>query len=289
MLRFMPLLSRAMIAVCLFLGGCGQNYFGLTAELTPEEASMPEAEYYSTEFTAIPDEVMDGLALGSVSAKETLPFEEINRLIQPGYLPLENGYSLLDDGTAYVAVRTFFPEATKEMIHWWFWWHALKDIRYKIWCPESHYAIGAADMDQLTDERLSDEERYLNNPQYPVEDIGSGRMNLSMRFVPPETFGFEVSKFTERGIAAVICGIVGFKVGQATIEHTYMCHVFREKDNGLELRSRFWLGKKLNMPNIRKLVITEDLAMDMLLHCSQEFNHLAGFLPDIYNELADLP
>lgn len=283
--RFASFLGLVAITICVW--ACGQNNDSLNAELTLEEASMPEAKYYSTDFVPVPDEVMDGLALGSVPEDAALPFSEINRLSQPGYLELENGYSLLEDGTAYVAVRTDFPGASGEMIYWWFWWHAMKDIRYKIWCPGAHYAIGVEDMDQLTDERLSDNQRFLRNPQYPVEDIGPGPMSLSIRFVPPKTFGFKPATFRKNGVAAVICGVVGFKAGQITLEHTNMCHVFRKKGDGLELRSRFWLGKRLNTPNLKKLIITEDLAMDMLLHCSQEFNHLAEFLPDIYNEFAD--
>jgi len=279
------LLILAAFTICLW--ACGPNSDALNAELTLEEASMPEAKYYSDDFIPVPDEVMDGLALGSVPEDKTLPFDEINSMTQPGYLELENGYSLLEDGTAYVAVRTDFPGATGEMIYWWFRWHAMKDIRYKIWCPGAHYAISVEDMDQLTNERLSDKQSFLRNPQYPVEDIGPGPMTLSIRFVPPEQFGFKPATFRKNGVAAVICGVVGFRAGQMTIEHTNMCHVFRKKGDGLELRSRFWLGKRLNTPNLKKLIITEDLAMDMFLHCSQEFNHLAGFLPDIYNEFAD--
>lgn len=283
--RFAFLLSLAAFTICLW--ACGPNSDALNAELTLEEAAMPEAKYYSDDFLPVPDEVMDGLALGSVPEDKTLPFDEINRLTQPGYLDLENGYSLLEDGTAYVAVRTDFPGATGKMIYWWFCWHAMKDIRYKIWCPGAHYSIGVEDMDRLTNEHLSDKARFLKNPQYPVEDIGPGPMALSIRFVPPKRFGFNTATFRKNGIAAVICGVVGFRAGQMTIEHSYMCHVFRKKGDGLELRSRFWLGKVLNTPNLKKLIITEDLAMDMLLHCSQEYNHLAGFLPDIYNEFAD--
>jgi hypothetical protein len=256
----------------------------LSAELTAEEKLMPEAKYYSTDFIPVPDEVMDGVARGSVAPEKTLKFENIRQLAKPGYLETENGYAMFEDGSAFVAVRTDFPGATGDMIRWWFGWHPLKDVRYKIWCPGAHYAIEVRDAERLTDERLSYERRFLNNPHFPVEDIGQGAMNLRIRFVAPETFGFDIAELKKAGVEAVVCGVVGFRFGGVTIEHTYMCHLFRKKGDGLELRSRFWLGKKLDMPNIRKLVITEEMAMDMLLHCSQEYNHLAGFLPAIYRE-----
>lgn len=284
MLRFRQLSSWITLVVCLSFWACGQNNPNLNSELTEEEKAMPEAAYYSTDFVPVPDEVMDAVASGPASTDKALALENIDQLTKTGYLEMENGYSLLEDGTAYVAVRTDLPGVNRDMIHWWFWWHALKDIRYKIWCPGAHYAIGVQDMDRYTDKSLTKEERYLNNPHYPVEDVGSGAMNLSIRFISPDKFGFDTTSFKKNGIEAVVCGVVGFRVGKSTIEHTYMCHIFRKKGDGLELRSRFWIGKKLNFPEIKKLIITEDLAMDMLMHCSQEYNHLAGFLPDIFHE-----
>ncbi len=278
----------ATLTICFSLLACGQNGDpNLSAELTPEEQSMPEAKYYSTDFAPVPDEVMEGLAWGPIPENKAVPFEKINELLKPGYLEMENGYSILKDGSAYVAVRTDLPGVTYEMMRWWFWWHALKDIRYKIWCPGDHYAIDVADKQRLADESLSYDERFLKNPHYPVEDVGPGPTNLSIRFVSPETFGFNVSDFSKNGIEGVTCAVVGFRNGQSTLEHTYMCHIFRKKGDGLELRSRFWLGKKLNMPNIRKMISTEDTAMDMAMHCTREFNHLAGILPAVYDEFAD--
>ncbi len=288
MLKFSSFAGWITLFLFLCIGGCGQQNSNLSAELTEEEKAMPEASYYSTDFVTIPDEIMDAVAQGPADPDAALAFDDVNELTLPGYLELENGYTLLDDGTAYVAARTDFPSGiTSDTIHWWFWWHALKDIRYKIWCPGDHYAIGVNDLDSYLDESVAMEKRYLQNQHYPVEDVGSGVMNLSIRFVSPAAFGFNTATFKRRGIEAVVCGIVGFRFGNTTIEHTYMCHIFRKKGDGLELRSRFWLGKKLNMPNIRKMVINEELAIDMLMHCSKEFNHLAGFLPSIYDEFKD--
>lgn len=284
MLKLLPFLRWIILMMMLCIFACGQQNGNSSAELTEAETAMDEAKYYSTDFVTIPDEIIDAVALGPESPEKALALEDVNMLIKPGYLDMENGYALLDDGSAYVAVKTDLPGATGDMIHWWFWWHALEDIRYKIWCPGDHYAIGVKNLDRYIDESRAMEKRYLNNPHYPVEDIGSGVMNLSIRFLSPKAFGFKTASFKRNGIEAVVCGIVGFRFGQTTIEHSYVCHVFRKKGDGLELRSRFWLGERINLPNLKKLVITEDLAIDMLMHCSKEFNHLAGFLPAIYDE-----
>jgi hypothetical protein len=261
---------------------CPSAAGALTAQLTPKEKAMPEAAYYTTEFAPMPDEVTAAVANGPIPSEDMLTMENINDLSRPGYLNVENGYCFLKDGTAFVAARTDFPHVTKDMVSWWFWWHALADVRYKIWCPGAHYAIGAKDTAMLQDKSLPPEERILNNPHYPVEDVGVGVMPMSIRFVTPETFGFDTTKFKEAGIEKVLCGIVGIRIFGLTIEHTYMCHVFRKKGDGLEIRSRFWLGKKLPSPLLRRLFINEQTALEMMLHCSEEYTHLGSFLPSIY-------
>lgn len=287
MSQLLKLACLITLVMCVLFSACRDNDDTLNADLTPEEKAMPEAKYYSTDFVDVPDEVMAGIEMGALPEEQIMPFEEINRMLEPGYLDVENGYALLDDGTGFVAVRTDLPGVDKEMVRWWFWWNYLEDVRYKIWCPGSHYSMEVEDPERLADESLSDEERFYNNPHYPVEDIGEGPTKLSIRFVPPESFGLDVSRFDESGTVSAACSVVGFRLGQTSFEHTYACHFFREKDDGLEVRSRFWLGKKIKFPNIKKLIITDDLAMGMLLHCSQEFNHLAGFLPEIYDEFAE--
>ncbi|MFY9398174.1 MAG: phloretin hydrolase [Desulfomonilia bacterium] len=269
-----------MVFLCLGPVHCLACLSGLTSK----ERAMPEARYHDTSFAPIPEEVEAGLSPGPISPEKALRFEAINDLLEPGYLDVENGYCLNPDRTGFVAVRTDFPGATGEMIHWWFWWHALEDIRYKIWCPGEHFAIGVRDEQRMNDASLSYQERYLNNPQYPVEDVGFGIRWLSIRFVPPEDFGFDTSRFDEAGIEAAICGIVGDRIFGFTVEHTYMVHLFRRTDTGLELRSRFWIGKVLPSYCLRKLMIYEYMAKAMGYHCATEYNHLAEFLPDIFEE-----
>lgn len=277
-------ITIALLNLC----GCDESIISMSAELTPEEQEMPEARYYNTEFAVMPDDVADAVAAGPVDPDAILAFEDIAQLTEPGYLDTENGYCRLDDRTGFVAARTDMPGVTKDMVQWWFWWHTVKDIRYKIWCPGAHYAIGAEDMDRMTDDSLSPEERYLYNTNYPVEDVGFGKAPLAIEFVEPETFGLDPSTFEENGVEMAICGIVSLKLNNVYIDHTYMCHLFRKKGDGLELRSRFWLGKAFRRP-IMGVVITENTALDMMLHCTQEFNHLAGFLPEIYAEFSGNP
>ena len=233
-----------------------------------------------------PDEMLDAISHGPISPDQALAFRDINELAQPGYLEIENGYGMMKNGIGYVAVRTDMPDVDMEMIEWWFWWHTLKNIRYKIWCPGEHYAIGAEDLSRYADPTLSPEEKSLNNSHYPVEDVGLGVLELSIWFVPPEMFGFDTSAFAENGVEGVVCGIVALKIFGFTVPHTYMCHLFRKTDTGMELRSRFWLGAKLDRP-LRRIIFNEKAALGVMEHCSREYNHLASFLPEIYDEFSE--
>lgn len=44
----------------------------------------------------------------------------------------------MDDGSIYVAVNTKMPDVTGEMLDFWFAWHSVKSIRYKLWHPLDH-------------------------------------------------------------------------------------------------------------------------------------------------------
>ena len=49
------------------------------------------------------------------------------------------------------------------------------------------------------------------------------------------------------------------------------------------MRSRFWLGQFVDK-NIREKFLGLEIAKGTMLHCAEEDNHLASFLPQIYKE-----
>jgi len=264
---------------CACLTGCGLN-----PGLTNAELTMPEAKYYNPVFSPLPEEVEAAFSGGPIDSEDALKFEDLNDLLDPDSLAVENGYCLNEDGTGFVAAKIYFPEATGDMIQWWFWWHANKNIRYKIWCPGDHYAISVKDRDQASDLALTCEERRVNNVHYPWEDTGTGLMELSIRFISPEEFGYDTSRFAEEGIEAAICGVVGYMIAGIPVEHTYMTHLFRRQGDGLVMRSRFWLGMAIPLEGLRELAITEYTARSLGYHCANEYTHLSEFLPEIYQE-----
>lgn len=68
------------------------------------------------------------------------------------------------------------------------------------------------------------------------------------------------------------------------VKHTEMAHIFKQTDDGLFMISRFWLGKTMTNPMLRKLIITEDMAKGMAKHCCIEYRNLHEILPLLYEE-----
>ena len=86
----------------------------------------------------------------------------------------------------------------------------------------------------------------------------------------------------ENQIPIIVCGHVSAFRG--LVPHTEMAHIFRQTDEGLFLISRFWLGKTLKNPLLRKVILTEETARGMAEHCCVEYRNLAQILPGLNEE-----
>ena len=126
--------------------------------------------------------------------------------------------------------------------------------------------------------------------------MGLGNEKVIIRFVSPAEFGFDTSRFVESQVETIICGVVG-SVVRRMIEHTRMCHLVRQTKDGLEMRSRFWMGgnvefepffaKRLvenwvNTKFARNRLMSAQTGYFMAMHCAQEYNNLAQILPELY-------
>lgn len=105
-------------------------------------------------------------------------------------------------------------------------------------------------------------------------------MPLRIDFVTPEEFGFSKAVMQEYHIPLIVCGHVG--VFNGAIWHTEMAHIFKQTEDGLFLISRFWLGKTMKDPLLRKLIITDKTAKAMAEHCCVEYRNLLEILPILY-------
>ena len=250
------------------------------------------AKYWNPVMAPLPDAVREAIGLGPQAVPLGLRLDEAAALAGPGYHELENGYSLHDDGSMHVAVLTPMPGVAPAMWDWWFWWHATETERYKLWYPRAHvyaeWSPGTASQDGPY------RDRYVGGTSFVDEYVGSMLGELAIRFVPPAQLGFDTGK-PGPDEATVICGTVGFS--GIPLDWGHLLHYVRRVDGGSEMRSRFWMGGghvtarggadlagdlAAAADAVRHL--GEAQARAMVVHCSQEMNHPAAFLPGIHRE-----
>lgn len=261
-------------------------------ELSELEKKLPYADFYDRPSAEIPSSVLHSIQNESHDNDDALLIEDINELLNPGYLAMENGHCRMPNGSFFVAVRTEFKDVTAEMINWWFDWHPREPLRYKIWFPECHYDISF----DAGERKSPDDPLFWNTTHYPVEDIGLGSEKISIHFLPPADFGFNTAEFDKASIETVICGNVG-SVANSIKQIVRMCHLVRKTDDGLEMRSRFWMGDNILLPQffgssliekvintkiVRKRLLPSQTGEKMAMHCAQEYNNLAKILPELY-------
>jgi hypothetical protein len=243
------------------------------------------------------DEVLPALR-APMDASDALQPRDVNALLDAGYHRVENGFCELGDGSAYVASRVPFPGCSGEMYRWWFWWHSVEPERYTLWYPYNHVSVRPRDRAVLTKPGLTDEQRYVGTTHDVVEYIGPDRLAISIRFVDPSELGFDTARFPEAGIVGHACARVVLR--PLGVEAVTMVHLVRKTDDGIEQRSRYWIGHDVRLRllgglpvdpvatalGMKRRMAGERVAYEQLLHDQIEFTHLGGFLPALYGEFA---
>ena len=252
----------------------------------------PYAPFWKPDMAPMPEEVLDALARGEEASELALSLGDADKLLEPGYLSLENGYARLPNGQRYVAVRTEFPNSTGAMFEWWMGWHYMEDQRYKLWHPRAHIANGTLEM-RGDDAQASNREKYMTT-HYVTEYIGARRGDICISFCDPRVLFGANADLCRGGTSAVVCGRVARQ--KVPISFGWLVHQLRETSYGCEMRSRFWLGRAmvtgsreqdprnwlLRTRLFERLTMPATLGRDMLTHCAMEMNHLASFLPELY-------
>lgn len=92
----------------------------------------------------------------------------------------------------YLAVNNKFPGVTLDMIKWWFAWHPLESLRYKIWDPYCHpyAAIADVDREKIQNPNMAIEDKISDVVHFVCEDIGGGVQDIVIHFRPVEEIGF---------------------------------------------------------------------------------------------------
>ncbi|MCL6476901.1 MAG: hydrolase [Peptococcaceae bacterium] len=265
-------------------------------ELTSEEKAKPYSKYFYKE-PKTPDPEKLALMDKPIDPSKALPIENRNDLLNPGNFEVEVGWCVLPDGVGYVANRTLFPGVTAGMIKWWFAWHALEDLRYKIWFPKAHYGTSVDDAarKKILDPDTPIDQKIQGVTHHVIEDIGGGAENIEINFLSPEDFGFDMSRYKAPNVAvAITANGVTQKINPPPgvpnpKAPATMCHFFREIPGGLEMRTRFWMGMHIIDKKPVKLLpdgfmIPEFVPRGLAVHNVWEYTNLASILPQLYEE-----
>ena len=260
--------------------------------VTSEDRQKSYFKYYERDLVQGDPKLYEKALSGPVDPKNALLFSERNRLFEPGNQEEEIGYCTMEDGTAYMACRIIMPRVTAEMFDWWFAWHGLDNLRYKIWDSEDHYIAQCLNPEIAGNTSLSYKERYQDTIHYIEEDLGAGKDSTYLHFMKPEDFGFSQDLIGTPACATLVCArsFMNGKPNDSDPSNA-MVHFTRETDLGLELRSRFWLGWSIREGKDFKTIppgvrIPETVPKMMLLHCIKEFSNLAAILPEVFAEEA---
>jgi hypothetical protein len=256
-----------------------------------DDGNTPFGKFFRPDMAPLPRHVVEALQHGPQGGMALLAFEDAASVADEGYQQTENGYGILDDGSFHVSVRTDMPRVTPAMWAWWFGWHGCDTRRYKLWHPRAH--LSAAWKGDKQDGR--DDGGYIGRWSMISEYIGSTLLNGAIQFVAPAALGCP----PDGPDAVSICARLGS--GDAPVDAGWFIHHIRSTPGGAEMRSRFWMGGPhiavRNAPGLASkavrpiashvLGVSEATARNLLVHCAQEMNHLAGFLPELYEQFRD--
>jgi hypothetical protein len=261
-------------------------------DLSAEEKKRGYSKYYNLEMTPIPQEKLKILTAGPIDPVKALSIEHRNDLFKPGYFDVEIGYCTMPDGTGYLANLTTMPEVTTEMFDWWFAWHSLEDLRYRIWDPEDHFYARANDRNHVLDKNLPLRKRTWGVSHTVREDIGPGPDDLIIEFKDPADLGFDAEKIGTAACATIMAANGHSPEGAQNKMAAVMTHFVRELDQGIELRSRFWIGCQIINGQPVKVIpdaisVPEIATKGLFAHNLKEFTHLATILPKVYAEEKD--
>ena len=266
--------------------------------LCPEEKALSYSKYFYMPMEAPDPRSMQIWNAGPVPEETVLRIEHINDLFQPGYLPCEQGYCALSDGTGFVANYVRMEGVTAEMVDWWFTWHFIAppsvpagngNLRYKIWNPYEHWDTGPIseeDRKRRTDSSVYYRLRSEGAVDFLKESI---RVGGEMFYMEPhpitylEDLGADHAAVTAPGFGT-FCSATTLQAG---CPPTIVVHYYRPVPGGMELRSRYWSGYKVVDHHVVRdtaVPATVEMVRNNCMHNMREYPHLGRFLPKLFAE-----
>jgi len=262
--------------------------------LDREDQSKAYAKYYRDPVT--PDPVHLAMMDMPCDASKAIFPEQMNDLLNPGDLPVEIGWCNLSNGAGFIANRNVYRDVTAEMIEWWFAWHPLESLRYRIWYPPQHagIALSRESREHILNPNIPIREKSRGVTHHVTEDCNCGMENIDITFQSPGDFGFDMLRWKEPYVAAFVGGF-GWSspanhTDRALKAPSLMCHIFRNTPAGLEHRTRFWMGYRM-VQGKPDLVLPPGISVPataiqgLARHNVREFSNLGVLLPEIHAEI----
>jgi hypothetical protein len=247
------------------------------------DADSEVGGFFNPEMGSLPNHVIAALEHGPQAEPVLLGFDEADLLLDDGHHDTETGYGRVRHGGIQVSVRTDMPGVSPAMWSWWFGWHGSDSRRYKLWHPRAHVSARWADGET--------DEYYLGRTSVIEEYIGSTYTKANISFVGPEKLGLSGGALVD---SVAVCARLGSS--DIPVDVGWFIHQIRPTGDGSEMRSRFWMGgrhvavRKGNRltDRIVRPIAEHQLPdpRDLMVHCAQEMNHLAGFLPALYERFS---
>jgi hypothetical protein len=270
---------------------------GMLPPLTPEEEARPFAKYYYEEIKQ-PDPAHYAAMEQPIDPARAFGPEEINRLLDVERLEkeeIEIGWCNLPNGAGFIANKNFYPGVTADMIDWWFAWHPLEDLRYRIWYPPQHAGIMLSPIDRarILDPSIPNREKNWGVVHNVTENCDCGFENIDIAFRSPAAMGFDMERFAK--VAATFAGGMGWAVAVNKCDDSItapalMCHIFYDAPGGLIHRTRFWMGYRFTVDDKPELSLPPGVSVPsaavqgLARHNVKEFTRFGDFLPRIYKE-----
>lgn len=270
-----------------------------TNDLSEVEKKRPYAKYYYKPLNPPNPETLKAMEKPCDPAKIIWP-EQINDLLNPGYLEVETGWCQMPNGGGFIANLTKMPDVTAEMITWWFTWFTLNDQRYKIWYRPSHigHYISPERRKIILDPRSRiPEDTVYGATHHAVEDVGVGPELIDIHFYSPEDMGFDVSRVKQPYVSTVIGGY-----GDETVLHdpdaprgcAFMVHFVRDVLGGVEWRTRFWMGYRLQNKKADFVLppgaaVPVEAVQGLAVHNVHEYSNFKVMLPEVFKEFGGRP
>lgn len=258
--------------------------------VTEEDRKKSYFKYYDRDVISMVPEKIPFAFAGPMSPMDAVPFAERAKILSDSTVGTKLGYTVMSDGTGYVSDITFMPNVTAEMLDWYMAWRGFDSLRFVIANPENNVSAMTMQTYKFDDEDFIGPEKYWDTTQMVVKMSEMGPAKEALNFKCPSDVGFDMEQLEKSNTSSLICAR-GYAHGQppAAGPDYLICHQVIEKDGGVEVRTKCWIGWTVRYGKDYKQLpdgffMPPVFAMGVFLQNIKEWTNLAAILPQLYAE-----